>query len=259
MFRQRTRAKTFEFDKYRLLYHEYGSGPPLVLVHGLVGSGQWWKRNVLAFAKYFSVYVVELVGFGGNRALRPIRIHKTADCLGAFIASLPAGCAHVVGHSMGGQIVTHVAAQHPDRVNRLVLAAASGMVRSDLIHMALRLPITGRYGRLDFAPTLAIDSLRAGPINLLLSALDLLSNDVSDALKQIVAPTLLIWGAQDKLVPVTVGEAVQREIIGARLEVIPKAGHVLMWDEPSAFNDLVLDFLLAPAVSKQPETTLSDS
>lgn len=249
MFRRSTKPKAVNLGKYRLLYHEYGSGPPLVLVHGLSGSGGWWRRNVPAFDDHFTVYVVDLVGYGSNRAWRPITIQQTAELLAELIAKMPAGCAHVIGHSMGGQIVTHLAAQHPDRVNRLVLACASGLVRSDLLRMALRLPNTGRYGRLDFAPTLALDALRAGPVNLLLSALDILSNDVSEALELIVAPTLLVWGAQDKLVPVSVGQAIQKGLCNARMEIIPGAGHVVMWDQPQRFNQLVLDFLLAGITS----------
>lgn len=245
MFQRSSKPKMVTLGKSRLMYQEYGSGPPLVLVHGLSGSGGWWRRNVPAFKDYFTVYTVELVGYGSNRAWRPLRIQQTVDLLAELIRNLPAGRAHVIGHSMGGQIATHLAAQHPARIDRLVLACASGLVRSDLIRMALRLPITGRYGRLDFAPTLALDALRAGPVNLLLSALDLLSNDVSDALAMIVAPTLLVWGAQDKLVPVSVGESVQKGLCNARLEVIPRAGHVVMWDQPEQFNRLVLDFLLA--------------
>jgi pimeloyl-ACP methyl ester carboxylesterase len=243
MFRHRTKAREVRIGKCRLVYRQYGSGPPLLLIHGLAGSGGWWRRNRTVFAEHFTVYVIDLVGYGGNRAFRPLRIAETAACLAEFIANLPGGCAHVVAHSMGGQICTHLAAEHPERVNRLVLAAASGLLRSDLLRMMLRLPGAARYSRLDFAPTLAYDSLRSGPLNLLLSALDILSDDVSDALAGIVAPTLLLWGAQDTLVPVSVAEAVHKAIPTSRLEIIPRAGHVLMWDQPTEFNRLVLEFL----------------
>lgn len=251
MFGRSKQPKIIRQGANQLIYQTYGSGPPLVLVHGLSGSGGWWKRNLPAFADHFTVYVVELVGYGHNRAWRPLPIERSADLLAELIEKLPPGRAHVIGHSMGGQIVTHLAARHPQRVDRLVLACASGLVRADLVRMALRLPSTGRYSRLDFAPVLALDALRAGPVNLLLSALDLLSNDVSEALSLIVAPTLLIWGAQDKLVPVSVGETVQKGLCCARLEIVPNAGHVVMWDQPQIFNRLVLDFLLSAGSVEQ--------
>lgn len=251
MLRRREKPRVAFIDDCKLTYREVGSGPPLLLVHGLAGSGGWWRYNIQAFAQHFTVYVIDLVGYGGNRALRPLRITKAASCLGQFIAQLPAGRADVVAHSMGGQICTHLAAEHPQQVQRLVLAAASGMLRSDLMRMMLRLPGAARYGRLNFAPTLVYDSLRSGPLNLLLGAIDILSDDVSEALAAIAAPTLLVWGEQDKLVPVEVAEAVRQALKCARLEVIPNAGHVPMWDQPEHFNRLILDFL-QPASADHP-------
>lgn len=251
MLRRREKPRVVYIDDCKLMYREIGSGPPLVLIHGLAGSGGWWRYNIQAFAEHFTVYVIDLVGYGGNRSWRPLRITKAASCLGQFIAQLPGGRADVVAHSMGGQICTHLAAEHPDRVQRLVLVAASGLLRSDLMRMMLRLPGAARYGRFNFAPTLVYDSLRSGPINLLLGAMDILSNDVTEALSKIAAPTLLVWGAQDKLVPVEVGEAVRQVLPGARLEVISGAGHVIMWDQPEQFNQLVLDFL-QPAPTDPP-------
>ncbi len=243
--RRQSQSNVFRSGRYRLLYRDYGDGPPLVLVHGLVGSARWWRYNVPAFAPHFRVYVVELVGFGSNRALRPARISDSAELLAAFIARLPDGRADVIGHSMGGQIAMHLAANHPERVRRLVLATASGMLRADLFRMALRLPGAGLTMRPNFAPRLAIDALRSGPINLLMSAIDILSNDVQAALGKITAPTLLIWAERDALVPLSVGEAVQQAIPGSQLRVIKRAGHVVMWDRPQEFNRLVLEFLEA--------------
>ncbi|HEY0739666.1 MAG TPA: alpha/beta fold hydrolase [Herpetosiphonaceae bacterium] len=255
LFRRRSQPQMMRFGDHKLVYRVAGSGPALVLVHGLSGSGSWWRRNTPVLTRHFTVYSIDLVGYGSNRALRPIRIPQAAHYIGEFIGALPPGCAHLLGHSMGGQIATHVAAEYPHRINRLVLASASGMVRADLLRMMLRLPSAGRYGRFDFMPTLAYDALRAGPLNLLLSALDLLSNDVTDSLARIVAPTLLIWGEQDKLVPVAVGEAVHHALPSSRLEIIPRAGHVPMWDQPEQFNQLVLDFLLAAGQERQEQRT----
>jgi pimeloyl-ACP methyl ester carboxylesterase len=95
-----------------------------------------------------------------------------------------------------------------------------------------------------FISTLARDALRAGPVNLLLSALDILYDDVSEPLASIIAPTLLVWGEKDVLVPPTLGEAAQQAIPDARLVMIGGAGHNVMWDQPRRFNQVVLDFLV---------------
>ncbi len=228
-----------------LRYHTYGDGhgPPLLLVHGLAGSGLWWKHNVDVFAQHFTVYVVELTGYGTNRAWRPLRLRAAADCLASLIASTPGDRADIVGHSMGGHISVHLAAQYPERVDRLVLAGASGLVRSDILHMALKLPIAAWHSPLSFAPILARDALRAGPVNLLLSTLDILKDDTTEALAKITAPTLLVWGEHDVLVPPALGTAAQELLRGSELVVIDGAGHNVMWDRPDDFNRVVLQFL----------------
>ena len=240
---------TFGEGRGKIVYRVYGDGnfgTPLVLVHGLSGSQRWWRKNLKAFSSTRRVYTIDLIGYGDNRAFRPGTVESAASALDAFIALLPQGTADVVGHSMGGQISLTLAARFPERVHKLVLAAASGLVRSSVLRMFLRLPTAMRYSRLDFFPTLAIDALRAGPFNLIRSSGDLLRGDVTALLPKITAPTLLIWGRQDNLVPLITGEAMQKGIAGSQFQVIEHAGHVLMWDKPDIFNRTVLDFLNAP-------------
>src|SRR3712207_1332254 len=138
MFRrkQRQQPTVFHCNQGKITYQSQGDGPPLVLIHGLMGSEAWWRRNVPVFARHFTVYTIQLAGYGTNRAWRPLRIQAAADCIGALIGSLPNGRAHVIGHSMGGHIASYVAARHPHRVDRLVLTAASGLLRGDVLRMA---------------------------------------------------------------------------------------------------------------------------
>lgn len=242
---QRTaERRVFRAGAHKITYETVGAGEPLCLIHGLSGSASWWRNNLPALSERYECHVLELVGYGSNFALRPLHLSGAADAIAEFIAARTAGGrAHVVGHSMGGQIASLLAARYPERVNRLVLAAASGILRSNIVRMALRLPVAGHYAPLDFLPTLAVDALRAGPVNLLLSTLDILGSDTTEILKQIVSPTLLVFGDRDNLVPVASGETMHTLIAGSRLEVIEGAGHVLMWDHPKTFNRLVLEFL----------------
>ena len=245
-------VKIFLNGKHKIVYETVGSGPPLLLVHGLSGSRQWWKNNLPVLSQSFTCHVLELVGYGANRAIRPLPLKSAAEAIAAFIASeSPTGKAHVIGHSMGGHIASYLAAQYPERVNKLVLVAASGLVRSDLIRMALRLPVAGYYSPIDFLPTLAVDAFRAGPLNLILSTLDILGSDTTETLKQVKSPTLLIFGERDNLVPPIAGEAMNKLISGSRLEIIERAGHVLMWDHPKTFNRFILEFLNERKVSPQ--------
>jgi pimeloyl-ACP methyl ester carboxylesterase len=238
--------RTFHAGKHKIVYETTGEGPSLLLIHGLSGSGRWWKNNLPVLSQSFTCHVLELVGYGANRAFRPLPLVGAAEAIASFIAAeLPEGKAHVIGHSMGGHISSFLAAKYPERVDRLVLAAASGLVRSDVVRMAMRLPIAGHYAPLDFLPTLAVDALRAGPLNLFLSTLDILGSDTTEIVQKITAPTLLVFGDRDNLVPPAAGEAMHQLIPGSQLEIIEGAGHVLMWDHPKTFNRHVLEFLKA--------------
>ena len=230
-------------DSYRWIYSRDGSGPPLLLIHGLSGSVRWWQRNIPVLSRSFTVYAVELQGFGGNRNGRPLPFRESADSLAAFMGALGIERAHIAGHSMGGHIAIYLAAYHPERVNRLVLAAPSGMLRRGLPHMVLRLATHGRYEAPSFVPTVVMDALRAGPVNLLLAARAILRDDVETLLQSISAPTLVIAGERDALVPPGVSASLAAAIKAARFVVLKGAAHNLMWDRHTAFNQAVLEFL----------------
>ncbi len=235
--------RQLEVGSARWVYAQDGSGPPLVLIHGLSGSVQWWRRNLPALAQHFTVYAVELTGFASNRG-RPLAMDASAAGLASFMDALGLECAHVVGHSMGGQISLHLAARHPQKVVRLVLAAPSGTLRGGLVEMGFRLARATRYAAPDFAPTVFRDAIRAGPLNLLRAARTLLKDDVEQLLDLIQAPALVVAGERDLLVPPELCKVLAAGIKHARYVELPRAGHNLMWDQADAFNETVLAFLL---------------
>jgi pimeloyl-ACP methyl ester carboxylesterase len=213
-----------------------------VLIHGLSGSVQWWRRNLPALAQHFTVYAVELAGFASNRG-RPLPMDVSAAGLAAFMDALGLECAHIVGHSMGGQISLHLAARHPQKVVRLVLAAPSGTLHRGIVEMSFRLARASRYEAADFVPTLVRDAIRAGPFNLLRAARTLLKDDVEQLLDLVQAPALVIAGEHDLLVPPELCKVLAAGIEHARYVELPRAGHNLMWDQADAFNTAVLAFL----------------
>ena len=108
-----------------LAYEVAGSGPPLILLHGLSGSGRWWGRNVPAFADSFRTYTVDLPGFGQSRGVRWSRLDDIADRLADWLVDEGLSQAHIAGHSLGGAVAARLAARHPDRIDRLVLVDAA--------------------------------------------------------------------------------------------------------------------------------------
>jgi pimeloyl-ACP methyl ester carboxylesterase len=152
---------------------------------------------------------------------------------------------------MGGYICIWVAAHRPEVVSRLVLISPAVLSKNhSIIGYALPLLHAIRYLTPGFLFILAYDALRAGPMSLLNAAHDLLSHDAQQDIKKISAPTLLIWGENDTLVPVSVGHMLRTQIPTSRLVILKKAAHVSMYDQPQEFNAVVEAFLRGERVGE---------
>jgi pimeloyl-ACP methyl ester carboxylesterase len=227
-----------------LAYEVTGSGPPLILLHGLSGSGRWWGRNVPTFADSFRTYTVDLPGFGASRGVRWSRLDDIADHLADWLADEGLPKAHVVGHSLGGAVAARLAARHPERVDRLVLVDAAIRLRGTrtIARPAPAVRTIGR-GSLGFAPLLVRDLLRCHPWSFVAATVDALQTDWERHLRRISAPTLVIWGERDAITPLAFGHEIAEIISGARLITMAEAGHNPMWERAEAFNAEVLRFL----------------
>ena len=226
-------------------YETAGEGEPVVMVHGLSGSTRWWSRNVQAIAERHRIYLVDLPGFGMMRGLRRrFVLAETATWLSEWMEAVGLRRAHLVGHSMGGYLSVRLAASRPELVRRLVLVAPAGVPteRSMLGHL-VPLLLAARYATPAFMPVLVRDALRTGPMTLWRAARDLLAEDVRGDLRNIEAPTLLVWGENDPLIPPAVGDLLREEIPDSHLLLLQRAGHVPMFDQPKEFDAALLTFL----------------
>lgn len=220
-----------------------GSGPPLVLVHGLAGSTRWWRRNIRPLSEHFTVYLIDLPGFGRSGSPRPLT--ELAQSLPVWLKWMGLDCVHLVGHSMGGYIALHLAAREPERINRLALINSVGMpIGAKTQHMIGRLLAAIRHGSPSFIPTVVSDGLRAGIPTLLRLTAEIVEVDARPLLPQIQAPTLLLWGTRDTMLPPTLGIEMAKLIPQSTFHFIPRAGHNAMADRPGAVNRHLLDFLL---------------
>ncbi len=226
-------------------YEVAGEGEPVVLVHGLSGSTRWWSRNVGALSERYRVYLVNLPGFGVGRRARPrFVLAEASSWLLAWMEAVGLERAHLVGHSMGGYLCLRLAASRPEVVRKLALVDPAGVPpgRTMLGHL-VPLLLAARHGAPSFVPVLVRDAIYAGPFTLLRAARDLLAEDVREDLRRVEAPTLLVWGEKDVLIPPSVGDLMREEIPQASLLVIEGAGHNPMFDRPGEFDAALLAFL----------------
>ena len=246
----RIERRVAQVGSARVSYRVAGRGRPVVLIHGLGGSGRWWDRNISGLATRFHVHVLDLVGFGESRGRTRVAVADAAALVAAWMDSAGLERAAIVGHSMGGLIAADLAAGVPGRVERLVLVAAAVFFSpASLPSRAIGLARAVRYTSPTILPLLAIDAYRAGPRTVWAAARELLATGAEGMLGRVATPTLVVWGEYDTVVPLATGERIARLLPQAELAVIPRAGHNPMWDRPLEFNRLVTEFLSGDAAA----------
>jgi pimeloyl-ACP methyl ester carboxylesterase len=231
---------------HRIHYEVEGpaNGPAVVLVHGLGGRAEDWHDLAPRIAEAgYRVYLPDLVGYG--RSEKPAdfsySIHDEAGVVTAFMDALGLKQVDLGGWSMGGAIVQHVAADHPERVRRLMLFDSAGLFVLPTWNIKLFTPTTvAEVDELDrllmpdppsvpvfvARDILRVSNERAWIIHRALSTM-LTGQDATDKLlPQLKMPILIVWGGEDRITPVSLGETMHRMLPQAEFDVIPGCGHL---------------------------------
>jgi 2-hydroxy-6-oxonona-2,4-dienedioate hydrolase len=219
-----------------------GEGPALVLVHGLSASSRWWSAVLPPLSERYTCHLLDVPRFGA--ALRPA---ETAEWLLAWIEAAGIERVRLAGHSIGGAGAARLAALRPDVVEALVLVSPVGMPSGRRL-AGYVLPLLGalRMTTPTFLATLSIDAVRAGPAAIVRGSLYAARADVREQARAIRAPTLLVWGDRDPLVPFALADEWRRALPSARLVVLPGVGHVPMVERPRELAQALCEFLDQP-------------
>jgi pimeloyl-ACP methyl ester carboxylesterase len=263
-----------EIKGVRLRYYVGGTGPPLVLVHGLGGAAANWALLAPVLAPRRRLLVPDLPGHGGSSPLAAApTLNPFADAVAALAEREGMLPAPVVGHSLGGVVALRLAIRRADAVQAIVLAAPAGISstarRAELAFMIvtamkparlvaslrpaiarsrlLRAAVFGYWEVADtaaFSP-FAVEAFLSGPA--IHSDVDtagwaLLRDDPRTDLDRIRCPRLVLWGARDHLVPVEDGIEYARRL-DAPLRIVADCGHLLIGERPDACADAILAFL----------------
>jgi pimeloyl-ACP methyl ester carboxylesterase len=220
------------------------SGPPLVLLHGLAGSGAWWERNLPALSAAFRVTAIDLPGFGSSHPDARLILDEVPAQVAELLGELGIERAHVMGHSMGGLVAGGLAADHPERVDHLVLVDAGFLSLDPTWRHRVTGPLkTLPWTSLTILPTLLRDVARSGPVRMARATAEVLRQDWGHKLPTIAAPTLVVWGEHDHICNPRIGRQIAAAVPGARLVTIRGAGHNPMWEKQADFDREVLAFL----------------
>jgi len=259
-------------------YLKAGAGPPLLLIHGLLGGAFCWRRNLPALAQRFTTWALDLPGCGesadpGNGACS---MTAHADYLSSFLSEFGLPQVDVVGSSWGGGVAQLFAARYPARVRSLVLvspvnpwsdlgrgrvrffsrAAGAALLRLGMpfsrpLHLWGLKRMYGDPARMPAGTLKGYSrlSLRKGLSRNIVKMLRAWEDDLEElrlAPEQITAPTLLVWGARDGAVDPASAHALLRRLRKGQLAVIEGAGHLPFEEVPEEFNLRVMEFLESP-------------
>jgi len=246
----------------KIHYVEAGSGAPVILIHGLADNVAIWDPVIPALAARFRVIALDQIGFGrSDKPLLNYRVSTLVDFLDVFLTELKIERASPVGNSLGGWVAAAYALAHPERVERLVLSDAAGYaaLTKTMDSRALRaLRVASRddiryLGPLAFhdkrfyqdVDTAFKERVTAGDSYTVAQVLDSMirgDDALDNKLQTLKQPTLVLWGREDKLIPLSFGEQFHREIVNSRLRIIDNCGHMPQLECPNEFSAAVLKF-----------------
>ena len=261
---------TTQVRSHHVYYDEHGAGHPLLLIPGLGNSRfSWWKQIEPLSSKYRVINMDNRDAGDSDRATGPYTIKEMADDAAGLIRSLNCGPVHVIGWSMGGFIALELILCHPDLAEKLILVATSAgglthippspemgalLTPGDNENVEKRVrriyPLIAAPGYMQFHPedlnqivhyakanhmTLPSYQRQFGAV--------MTWGGVGERLNQITAPTLVVHGDADFLVPYQNGQYLSAHIGGAKLLTYPHVGHLLPIEAPERFNEDVMEFL----------------
>lgn len=258
----------------RMRVIEAGAGQPILLVHGFLVSHIEFDDVIDPLAARFRVVAPDLPGFGDSEKPSPTRypygIEAFSEALADIIAAMELGRVSILGHSMGGAVALTLAASHPELVDRLVLVDA--LVYPFPLELRSRVslvPVLGPflfkqlYGRGTFrgyfreqvfspgfdVPLDRVDryydrfntpAARESAYAVLSAMTD--TRPVVARIPRVKAPTMVVWGRHDRLLPPVFGQRLAREVGGARLELLD-AGHAPNEERPEELVAIASEFL----------------
>ena len=271
-------AKVGSLDVF---YEEHGNGDPLLLIMGLAADSTAWMFQVPDFAQHYRTIVFDNRGVGRtSKPSGPYSIHEMADDAAGLLDVLDVRRAHVVGVSMGGMIAQELALRHPERVRSLVLACTYPEPDAD-VERNRRFTVERLGGTVTSEGQMQIDFKAINPMDFLQHMLPtvfnqdfiarelpkllkvfsgalqygfsmeailgqvaaVMSHKATDRLHQITAPTLVLTGDADRLVPPANSDLLAQHIPGAKLVRVAGGSHGFNFETPEVFNRAVLEFL----------------
>jgi len=258
--------KTVIAGNINTFYLSAGTGEPLVLLHGADGGAVLWGPILDLLSKHFHVIAPDVVGYGeSDKPDAPYDKVFFSTWFRSFCDSLNMGKINLLGNSQGGAIAMQFTLDNPDRVKKLILVGSAGLgawgispgamfkmaaanifptkrtvqkIAKYLVHKTDNFP-----GDDGIAYLLEVIRSSGGKLPFVNGKGRAVAPFSSDKLRQITNPALIIWGAEDRILPISHGKKGHEKMPNAKLRIIPDAGHTPFIDLPEEFKDIILHFI----------------
>ncbi len=275
---ERIDIRTVLVHDQRIAYLDVGAGPPIILIHGFGGSMWQWEHQQHALSQHFRVLTLDLPGAGlSDKPEIDYLPDQMLDFFVGFMDAVKIPQATLVGNSMGAGLAIGMVLAHPTRVAKLVLIDGLPQhvmekLTSPSVRRALEtsapswlvslgnwlfggLMIESVLQEIVHDPALLTPAVmersnrnrqRPGlikPIMTVRENLPLWESGFATRIGEITLPTLVIWGEEDRVFPIAVGEELHQTIKGSRFIRIPTAGHIPQWERPDLVNQELITFV----------------
>lgn len=259
---EKIHSEQIKVGKLDIHYFTGGEGEPLVVVHGGGGGAEAWLPSAAELCRHYRIYVPDLPGFGRSQPMEgDFGISEFVEFLEDFTRSLGLKRFHLVGHSIGGSIALHYALKFPHKISKLVLV--SSMFLGKEIALWVRVLSSCVFCRslgvaavnvfkavkwlvgLVYAPFQFVNFLSMTQINLgkIVATFEEQVEALLSQLSKLIVPTLLVWGADDGIVPVSNSYAAAELIPDCQLHVFEGCGHSAHKEKIKEFSHLLTGFL----------------
>ncbi len=252
-------------------------GTTLILLHGAASSIEVWTQNINILAQHHRVYAFDMVGSGfSDKPKADYSLDYQVQFLQEFLDTLAIDRATFIGNSMGGSIALKFALLAIARVEKLVLVSSFGLGREIYFpdrflaafpaianlakpsHWGAKLILNSCVYDSKIIPEkwIELSSKKFGMPGQKEAIISILTNNINlwgikpdvfrpivDRLEEIKAPTFIVWGKQDKIIPVSNADVAAKKIPDARLHIFDRCGHWAQFEHPQEFNRLILDFI----------------
>ncbi|MCJ7705849.1 MAG: alpha/beta hydrolase [Desulfobacterales bacterium] len=227
----------------------------ILFIHGAGGGQYTWSFQKGFFEKHFNPIIIELPGHGESEGEGENEIGKYAEHVYGFLKALNLSKVFLVGHSMGGAIVQTMALRYPEMIKGIVLVGTGARLK--VFPMILNEikenfeETVKKINQFAFSRKTSTDLIEKGLMGMLRCRPGVLHGDFSacdrfdvmNEVDKIDLPTLILCGDEDELTPVKYSQFLQNRIKGSRLEVLSNAGHMVMMESASGFNEMIKGFI----------------